>query len=204
LRYDVSTPTLANVAAERDWQSPADHRHDESYESPCQQVRDRGLGPDGIRFLSPLAPPIESETRPINYRAFFDALDPSEQGALRTVESLGTIAGRLAGRTVFLGGTYGATDKYLTPIGVLDGVMIHAAAFHSRRHPIREARQYAYLFEIVVGVLLCYFFTYYGTVTTDIARTGTRMAPSGPGVVRSGLWPRTWRCWRCWSSRQSG
>jgi CHASE2 domain-containing sensor protein len=154
LRYGSWAPTIANVA-----HSAVAGGGDRTPASPpCVEIGEQGRKPDEVRFLSPLAPPVPGSTAPINFRAFMDVLQPSDRIFLRRPDDLGALAGRLRDRVVFLGGTYGVSDKHVTPEGVLDGVLVHAAAFYSRHRPIEHAQTWSYVFELMVGVSLSYLF----------------------------------------------
>lgn len=72
--------------------------------------------------------------RPINFR-FFRLGNPvhlNAPGAAPPPVGVGPAD------VVFLGGEYGEADKYLTPVGIADGLYLHAAAFYSLGHPVRD------------------------------------------------------------------
>lgn len=53
---------------------------------------------------------------------------------------------------VFFGGSYGIDDTYLTPLGVMYGVEIHAAAFASLLNPAYEHYGLDYALDIAIGI----------------------------------------------------
>ncbi len=87
----------------------------------------------------------------LNFK-FTDYIEPMGRAKVEIINKVGR---ELAGKVVFLGGTYGATDKYETPIGVFAGVYLHGAGFFSISNPIGNSLPILkYLFEIVVCALL--------------------------------------------------
>ncbi|MCY1402004.1 CHASE2 domain protein [compost metagenome] len=57
-------------------------------------------------------------------------------------------------KVVFFGGTYGLDDVFLTPIGHLYGVEVHAAAFMSLLEPASDfSHLLAFLLEVAIGLL---------------------------------------------------
>ncbi len=61
---------------------------------------------------------------------------------------------KLTDKVVFLGGSYGPTDKYETPVGTLAGVFLHAASYYSVANPVKPFGHLAgYIMEIVVGMV---------------------------------------------------
>ncbi len=73
---------------------------------------------------------------------------------------------KLKGAVVLLGGSYGSTDKYETPLGTFAGVFLHAASHYSVINPVKDIyNAFAYLVEIGVGIVLsnifCCSFSWY-------------------------------------------
>jgi hypothetical protein len=147
LRHSTSPDMLANVAYNAVQASKG------ASPTPCEQVRNPKR--DAVPFLSPFRRGDTAEARPINYRYFEDVPvaiitsdsypNPSRLSDLPDLKD----------RIVVFGGTYGPFDKYLTPIGELDGVMLHAAAFFTRWKPIEPTnRSMAYLGDLGISFLL--------------------------------------------------
>ncbi|WP_397452315.1 CHASE2 domain-containing protein [Pseudomonas sp. NA-150] len=83
---------------------------------------------------------------------------------------------------VFFGGSYDDSDTYLTPVGQMYGVEVHAAAYMSLLQPTDEAREVlAFVLDIVLGLLLGRFIArcwqiYFALRFSDRARN-RQMAP---------------------------
>lgn len=86
---------------------------------------------------------------PLSFKAF-EAVEPVP---LRS-EQLGPDLDHLASRVVFVGGSYGVTDKYQTPVGTLAGVHLHAASAFSLAVPVRNFNHaVSYILEILASTL---------------------------------------------------
>ena len=101
-------------------------------------------------FVSAKAPAdISPESKLLNYK-FLDYIEP-----FRIAGNLKVNTNKLKEQVVLLGGSYGSTDKYETPVGALAGVYIHAASYYSRVNPVEDlSHVLTYLVEIVVSTVL--------------------------------------------------
>lgn len=77
-----------------------------------------------------------------------------------TVANLTANAGDMRGRVVFFGGTYGNSDRYLTPLGAHSGVSLHAAVFYSHGARVMlTPHLVGYLCDIVLGLMVGWLFS---------------------------------------------
>ncbi len=202
LRYDPTLPSLGPLAARLAGVQAADAAPFDEPE-PCalvaEEVRERDFAPAGREaadggaagrrtlgaayFLQ--APPAiayyvdNAQARrlaPLNFgyerfarRYCVAAPAPGEDCA--------AVDGRaLAGGVVFLGGAWGQDDMHPTPLGHREGVMLHAAAFHSEQVPVSRRYQpvataVEFMFGLVVAFVMGhlwsgYFRALYGTPQT--------------------------------------
>jgi len=68
-----------------------------------------------------------------------------------------------AGAALFIGGAYDARDRFRVPVAIggersTEGVIVHAAAYYTQQHPLRESQWLAFALDIVAGVLMGYLF----------------------------------------------
>ena len=108
-------------------------------------------------------------------------------------------AGTLNDQVVFLGGAWGHEDVHPTPAGRREGVMLHAATFHSEQVPVSDRfRPLATAAEFVLGLIVAfvlggvwsgYFRALYGEPQT-LQRIATRYVYAGLAtlLVLSTLW----------------
>ncbi len=89
------------------------------------------------------------------------SLEHLERYDLHTLKQLEQPSGlpAIAGRTIFIGGSYGVEDRFLTPFGELPGVTAHAIEYYSRIHPIWENKLAIVTVEVILGLLFAYLFT---------------------------------------------
>lgn len=60
-------------------------------------------------------------------------------------------------QVVFLGGAWGDGDLHLTPLGHREGVMLHAAAFHTEQVPVsKRYRSVAVAAEVALGLIVAF------------------------------------------------
>lgn len=75
-------------------------------------------------------------------------------------------------RVVFFGAGYGQEDTFLTPVGTLYGVEVHAAAFWSHRYSnLHEPHLFAFAIDVGIallfGIIIVYCWTHYFAWRTD-------------------------------------
>lgn len=92
----------------------------------------------------------EGETAPINFRALTQQVAVLELGSPAFANQA-----NLSGHAVLLGGDWGRDDSFLTAIGTLPGVVIHAARLASLNDPVRSLPPWVSLWGDIV-VALCF------------------------------------------------
>ncbi len=103
------------------------------------------------RFVSAKASTgVSTELKELNYK-FLDSVEP-----IRIADNglVGDITNKQTESVVLLGGSYGPTDKYETPVGTLAGVFLHAASYYSVANPVDVYHVRNYFMEIGVSTLL--------------------------------------------------
>ncbi|MYN45628.1 CHASE2 domain-containing protein [Pseudoduganella sp. FT93W] len=115
-------------------QAMADAMHERGSVEVCHQL---GTADGRERWLRRGADPVtdDASAEAINFAGFSKQVvalaldDPAVQNI-----------GNWAGRDVYFGGDYGGSkdDRFLTPMGPLPGVTIHAAIAWTQAHPVRE------------------------------------------------------------------
>lgn len=130
-----------------------------------QRVRLQFITSSHVSELNSGAPPFP-KSRPLS-ADFFLGLD----SRMHQLESLSELPLRsdgqplsLAGRTVFIGGTFDVRDRIhtaLEPAGdPTEGVTLHAAVYYSAMNPVSVEQGFgAFALDVVVGVFVGYLFT---------------------------------------------
>lgn len=125
------------------------------------------------------SPEHEDEPRPINFAAFARTAAALPMGD----PALGRI-GNWSGRDVFFGGDYGSSkdDAFLTPMGTLPGVAVHAARLASLDNPVDEpAHGLAFLIDLLIAfvfsLVIALFWRFYAIIETTAS--GFRRESSG-------------------------
>ncbi len=99
----------------------------------------------------------DKDLKELNFK-FLDSIEPiriPDNGTL----SINTE--KLKGQVVLLGGSYGSTDKYETPVGTLAGVFLHAASYYSVVNSVWNINKVIeYLLEILMSMVLGVAFYY--------------------------------------------
>lgn len=123
---------------------------------------------DGISTRSAWANDPGRPQYPLNleYLKFIHSIVP------RYTEDHWEAGGKLiAGRPVFLGGSWGNDDVFLTPVGNFAGVSIHAATLYSVQNEVRPFNEgIAVLLDVVFGVMLGFVFTVMWTIYANASR----------------------------------
>ncbi len=97
--------------------------------------------------------PVEkiSKLELLNYKAI-DYIEPvplTKDGGIKITDN------KLLMRVVFLGGSYGNSDKYETPAGEIAGVYLHAAGYYSLVNPVKDLNHLStYILEIVMSTVI--------------------------------------------------
>ena len=106
-----------------------------------------------IQFVSKRSSPkVSSKLKLLNYK-FINHIERVGKANVKEINEIDQED--LAGQVVFLGGSYGVTDKYKTPAGPFDGVYLHAASFYSMVKPTGEfLHVLEYLMEIIMSTIL--------------------------------------------------
>jgi CHASE2 domain-containing sensor protein len=93
-------------------------------------------------------------------------------------------------RFVFVGAGYGDEDTFVTPVGKLYGVEVHAAAFATEK-PSSWCHPIALLLEIVIafmfGMIIVYCWTQYFAWRSDQGSTYEHLASVWVGIMLAGL-----------------
>lgn len=82
-------------------------------------------------------------------------------------------------KAVFFGAGFGETDIFVTPLGTLYGVEVHAAAFLTLNDPLKKESVAALLFDVVFGFIFGWLITsrwraYFSASVSDMMDTRTR------------------------------
>jgi CHASE2 domain-containing sensor protein len=97
---------------------------------------------------------------------------------------------KITGKTVFIGGSYGDDDRYLTTAGEMSGVFLHAAGLYSLFYPVKSTGHgWAFLLDVLVGVLLGFLFVYmwgkYNSRVNDYRENSKPNAKLTVALIRS-------------------
>jgi len=101
------------------------------------------------------------KTRQLNTSFFHYLKDPSSKLELNldTIDDVANL--ELKNKVVFLGGSYGKGDTFLTVTGAFSGVSLHAAGYFSKIHSITNTTHAAAFFlDIIIGILLGFIFVF--------------------------------------------
>lgn len=164
IRQSANTPNLGNVSA---WWFKQDavehapqHAHSEhpSYDYFCKSAAQYQSGKDFFSLVNLDAIANgDGKTVPLNTHYFSLAADDDIQlqKDVKGVEPLIPAIPNASQRAIFLGGSYGVTDKFDTALGKFDGVSIHAASFYGNLNGVANASHvFAWGLDILIGLFL--------------------------------------------------
>ncbi len=125
LRYLDNTNTFAwQIASVVDDNSKNERRFVKGKDRAiCEQTDD-----ELKKYISTRIEHKESGESKLLNLEFTDYIEPMGRARVETINKVGS---ELTGNVVFLGGSYGSTDKYETPAGPFAGVYIHGASLFS-------------------------------------------------------------------------
>lgn len=165
LRHSSTAPSLGNVSgwwvAGKHGQHESGHEHGahhNNHEKICQEAT-KSSDPNLFFALMERDPElsVDSNTTPLNTEYFAHSADSIFP--VKFDEGSGFEIQPVKGRVVFLGGSYGKDDKFVTADNVRDGTSIHAAAAYSYVNPVHNTSHLlGWGLDIVVGLLLGLFF----------------------------------------------
>lgn len=149
VQFDPSVPSLGAVM-----------HGSAASDTPCATVADGNRA--SAVFLR--------KTAPAEHRfdlADFASQEPFNANFFRSEDLLRFVVKRLdsppaelAGRSVFLGGSYDPADRFLTPFGNLEGVVLHAATYYSLNDRVRTEKRFgAFVLDVLIGVFAGMLFT---------------------------------------------
>jgi len=164
IRQSADTPNLGNVSAwwfkQEAVEHAPQHAHSEhpSYDYFCKNASLYKSGKDFFSLvkLNSIANG-DSKTVPLNTHYFSLAADNNIQlqEGVNGVEPLIPAIPNASQRAIFLGGSYGVTDKFDTALGKFDGVSIHAASFYGNLKGVANASHvFAWGLDILIGLFL--------------------------------------------------
>lgn len=124
-----------------------------------------------LQILGMRVPAIEAKDYlRINFK-FPESIDLIRLSSLESLDSGSEDLSRLKDHVVFLGGDYGSSDKYLTPVGTLSGLYLHVAAYYSYVFKVSVlTKPVALVVDFLTAVL---FFVLFLCVRNQIANTRT-------------------------------
>jgi hypothetical protein len=145
LEYLIDTRTLASQVHRANSSNNNRSESGKEHEKQICDLPDEELD----QFISLRMSPIISDLKKSLNFEFTSYIEPMGRAKVEIIDKVGS---DLEGRVVFLGGSYGLTDKYETPAGLFAGVYLHAASFFTINTPIHK---YYPILKYVLEIILC-------------------------------------------------